>query len=235
MFQIWLSYIVTNAGLDQSDKVYILIDVITAEYIDTCIQISHLIKKSACPICFIHIQQPLTISQGMVERYRAFDDNDQFLYLDMDVLVVKSLKEIPALSSNQLLLVPEGVINHGLYAGHILPEPIEPICGFTSGIFGFYPGEEVYKFFELIRTECLQYEKVLYTVDQPFFNKWIYLTITKRALALELVLLRDKVSQNTNEEYPGILFLNYAGAPGDGNLHYTKMMNKFCVDFISSR
>lgn len=234
MFLMWLSYIIKYGSLDQSDKIYVLIDTVTTDYINTSIEID-ILKKTTCPIKFIKIQQPATISQGMVERYVHFQDKDTFLYLDLDVLVIKSLKEIPALESNGILLVPEGVINHGLYAGHILSEPIEPICGFTSGIFGFYPGEEIYKFFDLIRTECLDHKEVLYTVDQPFFNKWLYLTITQSALKLNILLMNEKVGNNFIENLPGIIFLNYAGEPGDGKLHYNKMMNKLCVDFISVR
>jgi hypothetical protein len=234
MFQIWLSYIIKYACLDKSDKIYVLIDTVTSNYIDTNIQID-ILKKTTCPITFIQIQQPTSISEGMVKKYIHFEDKDTFLYLDLDVLVIKSLKEIPSLQSNQLLVVPEGIINHGLYAGHLLPESIEPICGFTAGLFGYYPGEEITKFFESIRSECLNYKEVLYTVDQPFFNKWLYLTITQSALKITLILMKDKVTNNSTEEEPGVVFLNYPGQPGDGQLHYTKMMNKMCLDFISLR
>ena len=234
MFQIRLSYIIRYGSLNESDKIYVLIDTATAQYIDTNIQID-ILKKTTCPITFIQIQQPSTISQGMVERYVHFEDKDTFLYLDLDILVIKSLKEIPVLEPDGILLVPEGVINHGLYAGHILSEPIEPICGFTSGIIGFYPGEEIYKFFDSIRTECLDHKEVLYTVDQPFFNKWLYLTITQSVLKMNLLLMKEKVGNNSIENSPGIIFLNYAGEPGDGELHYRKMINKLCFDFISVR
>jgi hypothetical protein len=233
MFQIWLSYIIKYACLDESDKIYVLLDKVTTDYINTSIEID-ILNKTTCPIKFIQIQQPTSISEGMVKKYVHFEDKDTFLYLDLDVLVIKSLKEIPTLKSNEILLVPEGIINHGLYAGHVLSEPIDPICGFTAGLFGYYPGEEITKFFQSISTECLDSKKVLYTVDQPFFNKWLYLTITQSALKLNILLMKDKVANNPTEEEPGVVFLNYAGEPGDGQLHYTKMMNKMCLDFISA-
>jgi hypothetical protein len=105
----------------------------------------------------------------------------------------------------------------------------------SAGIFGFYPGEEIYKFFQLIRRECLDSKEVHYTVDQPFFNKWLYLTITKSILKMKLISMKNMVTHNSIEENPGVIFINYAGQPGDGQLHYTKMMNKICLDFISLR
>jgi len=240
MFYIWLTYLLKNGGLTADDRIIIFIDNETLNFLNCQPLAAYLKGKASSPLDFIIVKQPETISEGMVIRYTSILNKNEpttFLYLDLDVLVIKSLQgDIPKLSPNQLYVMPEGKMVHGLYAGSLVKMDLLPdMCGFSSGTFAFCYGDAILEFFKRVTEDCLEIKaEPRYTVDQPFFNKWIYEIYTKQVLAVDIQLLRyNMIEQNAlNGFKPETVLVNYAGYPGVGNFHYQKMLNAMCIEFL---
>ena len=240
MFYVWLTYLLKNGGLTSEDKVVVFIDSETLEFLNTQPLTSYMKGRSKAPIGFIIVKQPETISEGMVIRYTyVLNDTEKntCLYLDLDVVVLKSLQhDIPKLQPDQLYIMPEGKMEHGLYAGSLVNmEALPNMCGFSSGTFAFCYGEAILEFFKRVTEGCLELkDDPRYTVDQPFFNKWVYEIYTKRVLPVDIQLLRySMIEQNSlNSFKEETVLVNYAGYPGDGSFHYQKMMNAMCIEFL---
>ena len=241
MFYIWLTYLLKNGGLGPNDSIAVLIDTQTLEIIKNVPLLIHLKNTAKCNISFILFEQPATISEGMVVRYMfpSKDNGETLVYLDLDVLVVNSLQnDIPKLAPNSLCLMPEGKMRHPLYACDLTDsDEIPDMCGFSSGTFAFSHGDQTLGFFRRVINDCLEVkENPRYTIDQPFFNKWVFIIFTKRVLNLSIHLLRsDMVEQQNQHDFKDTTVLvNYAGDPGVGTSHYQKMLSVICFSYLSS-
>ena len=177
----------------------------------------------------------------MVSRYMfpSADDGETLLYLDLDVLVVNSLQnDIPKLSPNTVCLMPEGKMRHPLYACELIDSDDLPnMCGFSSGTFAFCYGDQTREFFNKVIIECLQVkDKPRYTIDQPFFNKWVFLIFTKQVLKVDIKLFRDTMIEQQNQDVfkDTTVLVNYAGDPGVGESHYQKMLSVICFGYVRS-
>jgi hypothetical protein len=236
MLLIWLTYLIKYGGLDKTDEIAVLIDTRTFAHIQEIEPLSYLVDSASCPINFVCIEPPLTLSEGMIQRYKIIK-NIQSFYLDLDCIILKSLKQyIPQLKDNQFLVMPEGRLEDSNYGGLVLKGDIPPMCGFTSGWFVFYPCDEIQKFFDNIRSECLaQASDPFYTIDQPFFNKWVYLSLTENPLGISVLVMNDEIIENNSYEVkPSTVFMNYCGEPGVGAAHATKMVGLLCLQHIKS-
>ena len=240
MFDIWLCYLLKNGGLTQEDKISIIVDPESMKYIQTQILPNYLKHISPCEIEYIEFEQPKNLSEGIVARYNSLPSNHEgktLLFLDLDVLVVKSLQhDIPNIQPNKLLVMPEGKMAHGLYAGGLVTyEKIPDVCGFAASTFAYCYGEGIAEFFKKITDECLENKNApRYTIDQPYYNKWIYLILTEQVLPVEIILLRyNMIEQNAlNYFQDTTVLVNYAGTPGEGAVHYQKMLNALCLEFL---
>ena len=204
---------------------------------------NYLNHVAPCKIEFVEFEQPNNLSEGIIARYNSlpkdYGDNT-LVFLDLDVLVVKSLQaDIPKLRPNQLMVMPEGKMAHGLYAGGLVNyEKIPNVCGFAASTFAYSYGEGIEKLFKNITEETLaNKETPRYTIDQPYYNKWIYLILSEQALPVEVYLLRyNMIEQNAlNNFQDSTVLVNYAGTPGEGTFHYQKMLYAFCIDFLHRR
>jgi len=247
MLYIWLTFLIKNGGLSKNDKIQVRIDQKSLDYLNEAGLIPILFQYSKCQIDFIFMNQPNTISEGMISRYSMDPELEQekYLYLDLDVLVMKPISNyIPDLQPGQIMIMPEGVMDHPLYAGDLVDKELtNNMCGFTSGFFAFFPGEGIKIFFENVSKECLANAQTpRYTVDQPFFNKWMCLTIKRQALPLSIFVNPSNLMENNKFHINGIngaynketcAFLNYAGEPGNGPMHYLKLLAMVCETSIA--
>jgi len=240
LFKIWLTYLLRNGGLTENDAVVIIVDRETLGHLETQILPSYFRQHSSIHFHCIPVPQPATLTEGMLLRYTALpgNDSDTLLYLDLDILVMRSLKhDIPLLHNNQIMLMPEGKMAHPLYACNLIEEKeLKNMCGFSSGSFAFCNGEGIQEFFKRICQECLEIkDNPRYTVDQPFFNKWIYLTITTNAFPIHIMLMRyNMIEQNVYKIRDETVLVNYAGDPGVDSSHYQKILTMLCIDFLNS-
>lgn len=236
MLLIWLTYLLKYGNLDSTDSIAVLIDKRTFEHIQELESLSILVDSCSCPVKFICTEPPLTLSEGICQRYR-FIKQTTTLFLDLDIIVLKSLKTIiHPLNSKQILVMPEGRLEDDNYGGLVLKGDIPSGCGFSAGWFGFYPCPEIQQLFEYIRKECIAQSKdPFYTVDQPFFNKWIWNSLTENPLGISVLLMNDEIVENNSfQPQPSTVFMNYCGEPGKGETHATKMVGLMCLQILTS-
>jgi hypothetical protein len=160
------------------------------------------------------------------------------MFLDLDVLVLRPLRVLIApLEPNTLACMPEGRMADGLYGGCTVDEEIVDSCGFSAGIFAYCAGPGVRDLFNRVTAECMaKAAEPYYTIDQPFFNKWVYKTITKQAIDMRVELLDDAHFINNVFNYDSnTILMNYAGEPGNDSIHYKKMLSLLCIDFMRQR
>jgi len=239
MFYIWISYIFRFAGLGPGDKVCIFLDRPTLDYINTNPCLSVLLGKSSgiCTEYYI-IDQPRTLSEGISERYnqKNIDLLEGFtIFTDLDVLIVKSLKVIEQTHFDTIRVVTEGNIYNTDYGGHVLevnPE-YEGFPGITGAIYAFTYGPRIAKIFNNIRDACLKQDPPYYTIDQPFFNKYIYESVFRNDHVVS-VFSRDLIINN--EIYPkdSVIFVNFCGGPGEGTRHQQKMLVMLCMSLFTN-
>jgi len=240
MFDIWLCYLIKNGGLTPEDKISVVIDSETLKYIQSQVLPNYLKYVSPCPIEYVEFEQPKNLSEGIIARYNSLPRDHEgktLLFLDLDVLVIKSLQnDIPRLLPNQLMIMPEGKMAHGLYAGGLVNyDKIPNICGFAASTFAYSYGEGIEKFFKKVTEECLENKNTPnYTIDQPYYNKWIYLMLTEQVFPVEIHLLRyTMIEQNKMNMFEdSTVLVNYAGTPGEGIFHYQKMLNAICLEYL---
>ena len=106
-----------------------------------------------------------------------------------------------------------------------LEELKEDMGGFSAGKFIVYGKELRDKLFKNIQKFCRP-DKIYYTVEQPFFNRAILYTENIDADLLQgpLVSLNRR---GYNKDFT-ILF-DCAGEPGNGEAHYIKIHDVFCL------
>jgi len=239
MLYMWLTYVLRNAGLKCTDKVCILLDKASIDFINVEPLIGHILQESKICVEFLLIDRPETIKEGMVHRY----DIEKYgklisecsLYLDLDVLVIKPIDIVRGIQPDTMLLVTEGNAYNDDYGGKVLPydSKKETYPGFTSAIFAFAIGEKVWNLLKSVKEDCLKQEPAFYTVDQPFFNKYVYEIFIDAALPI--YILPPKLLIN-NDMRPNDLavFVNFCGDPGNGPKHSVKMVMMLCMDVLTN-
>jgi hypothetical protein len=246
MLYIWLSFLIRNGGLLKTDNIYILIDNVSLDVLNDNEIISSIIKTSEINITFILIPQPETISHGMVERFNINNNilSNYSLYLDLDMLVVQNIrKRLKIVHPNSIVAFREdnNTISHNCYAGELLDYSSgidENQLGLTSACFLFSQGEGICTLFNNISKDILANVKTpFYTIDQPFFNKYLmlYRYIEKNIVNVFFVETSEEIIINNLYKRNSLsLFHNFYGEPGNSNLHYTKAFTMLCTDYINS-
>jgi hypothetical protein len=135
IFCTWLSKLVQNGGLGRDDFLLISIDERTIEYLKTTSGIlGTLLSYLKCPYAFKIFPAPKTILDGMKIRYTPHDfKQDAYMYLDIDVLIMKPLKGIlEDTHPEKLYVCTEGTLRDANY-GADMSATDDP--GYTSAIF----------------------------------------------------------------------------------------------------
>jgi hypothetical protein len=241
MFFIWLSYLIRNSGLGADDKVAILIDAPTLEYLNTFEQLSFLLDSSDINIFFYTITQPKTITDGILERYRK--ENGIFcdtlsMFLDLDMMITRPFKHLflDTYEPDTLIVNAEGRLTDGCYAGDLvsLPPELVDYCGFSAAFFVFTNGPTILTFFASIQNDCRErIENPMYTVDQPFYNKYVYECLQNKLMPINIRIINNKYIENNQYHHNNECFIiNFAGIPGNDSFHFNKMFTLLCYDFI---
>ena len=237
MFYIWLTYLLKNGGLVESDKICVLIDSPTIDFINADANIGFILKTCHIPIEFWLVPQPSTPSEGMVQKYNIEDVpaivSDCSLYLDLDIVVKAPLTPVRQLMPDTLAVVMEGNIYSDDYGGKVLPrEPgKEGYPGFSAALFAFSAGETVREFMRCVKGGCLAQDPPFYTVEQPFFNKYMYEMFINKERPF-FIIPEKIVSNNDMTPSDSVVFVNYCGDPGNGPRHIVKMIVGMCVDVL---
>jgi hypothetical protein len=234
IFIMWLSLFIKNSGFGASDLLHIKIDSETFETIKSKLAFSTLINSNkAFPIRFLVFQQPENVLDGMMMRFMKFNyTQDIYMYCDIDILILKPLsllcKNLPI---NTICVHSEGLLTDTNYGSAFSKEEISRLppnsLGFSSGKFMIY-GKELYS--EFLDTICHLKSKnsdTYYTLDQPFYNKALYL-LNKEKYNTSL-LDATQISPNGHFYTKDCVLLDAMGVPGDGNFHFDKILNFYIL------
>ena len=243
MFYIWLTFLLKYGGLTEKDKLCLLCDDITLEEINSYDTLASIIEKTHVEFEIHSIPRPKTISEGICSRYICMAENEYILFLDLDILVLKDLstffESIPQ-DSEYMLVMPEGKVLDSMYGGEVIERNThtETHHGYTAGWFVYKWGPNVKKVFENIKKGCLEnIDKPFYTIDQPFFNKEIYNTkYNKNNNLLKIYTMDDECMENNTYntiQLQNAVFVNYCGEPGDGDMHYRKVLSFLFSKFLT--
>jgi hypothetical protein len=237
MFYIWLTHILKNAGLVAGDKICVLIDKPTIDFLNVENNIGFILSTCRISIEFWLINQPNTPSEGMVQKYNIEDVpaivSDCSLYLDLDIVIKAPLTPVRELIPDTLAVVMEGNIYNDDYGGKVLPRQPEKegYPGFSAALFAFSVGETVREFMRCVKGDCLAQDPPFYTVEQPFFNKYLYQLFIDRERPF-FMIPKKYVSNNDMAPSDSVVFVNYCGDPGNGPMHVVKMIMAMCMGLL---
>jgi hypothetical protein len=224
IFYVWLSKLVQNGGLTKDDFLLISIDERTLEFIKTTAKcLAYLLSQLKCPYAFKIFPSPVTLLDGMRIRYTPHDfKQDVYLYLDIDILIMKSLRLIvDQTAPAKLYVCTEGTLRDPNY-GADMSSTDDP--GYTSGIFIISSNSLQKMLFLKINDNYL--DKGYYAQDQPFFNRAVY----EMENDIDNTLITRYTSFNGWGYSPDLtVLLNCGGDVGDGEKHYDKIQEVQCL------
>jgi hypothetical protein len=142
------------------------------------------------------------------------------MYLDIDVLVMKPLKGmLDGLEAAKLYVCTEGSLTDPNY-GADMSSSDDP--GYTSAVF---IATSPWVMEVLCRRVGELYEdKGYYTLDQPFFNRAVYMMPRNDKL---LTRIHSFNGQNYSKD--DTILLNCGGEPGRDKIHYDKIQEVLCL------
>lgn len=250
MFYIWFSYLKRYAGLGPNDCVGIIVDEATFDFMNSDGNQTFAYISGGVPfrIEVSLAKQPANISEGLSERFNnhhftQLPKHEVNLYLDIDCVAIRN---IPALFKNidlnkELLFVmpEEGLISDMTHGGEFIKAedlPYEDFPAFTSCWIGWTHSEDQRNLFDTVLKDCRERIIPLYTVDQPFYNRELFLYITNKKSKSFSICIMNKELMPFNP-YIGdsslakAHFANFAGEPGVEDCHFTKMLAFLLMDF----
>ena len=222
IFYVWLSKLVQNGGLTKDDFLLISIDERTIEYVRTTPKcLTYLLSELKCPWAFKIFPAPESLLDGMKIRYTPHDyKQDAFMYLDIDILVMKPLRSIvDQATPAKLYVCTEGTLRDPNY-GADMSSTDDP--GYTSAVFMVTAPWVMEVLCRRVRE--LYEDKGYYTLDQPFFNSAVYMMLHDNKL---LTGLHSFNGHGYSKEHT--VLLNCGGEPGRGDVHYEKIQEVCCL------
>jgi len=227
IFLLWLSQLIKVGGLGKDDNLNMYIDKRTVEYLFNDSIFGIVLAKAPFQTQIIGIPPPKTHLEGMMWKYNTIEyTQDIYMYIDIDILVINSLQNlITSIQPNTICVCIEGCMTDSNYGEDIPAELIEDgMNGFSAGKFIVYGKDLRNSFFKKIQEFC-NYDKKYYTVEQPFFNRAV-ISMSN----IDVDILDKHVSVNSisyNKEFT--ILLDCAGDPGNGEAHYIKILDAFCL------
>jgi len=228
IFLIWLSQFIKAGGLGKDDMLHMYIDKKTAEYLFTDSIFGFLLNKAQFQRQIIGIPPPKTHLEGMMWKYNLSDYvQDIYMYCDIDILITKSLHGlVSSIKPNTIYVCIEGYMSNSDYGADISPKDIkEDMNGFSAGKF-IVSGKDLRDNLFITVKELCKYEKKYYTIELPLFNRAI---INMSNIDVDL-LISPLISIN-GELYnkDSTILIDCTGEPGNGEFHYSKMLDVFCL------
>jgi hypothetical protein len=244
MFYIWLSYLKKYSGLGPNDCVGLIVDEDTMDVLNSRELSGYISQDAPFSIEISIMMRPVYLKNGLSERYNKyhftqFTKHDLHLYLDIDCLCIKNIHGFFSHfnTENSFFAIAEGDMKHPNYRGDLLTaEETDGFPGFSAGWYAWTntPGQE--EFFATVLNGSREWTgKPFYTVDQPFYNRELFLYMTKQkqkdftvcVLDEKIVAVNPLIYSPLAEAY----FVNFPGEPGVANCHYDKMLGYMCMDF----
>lgn len=233
IFILWLSHLIQCGDLQKEDALYIFTDKRTIDYIQESTIFSRLKTKTVFKISVILSPSPTTLLEGMMQKYIVFPyTQDIYMYCDIDILIVNSLKKITnRMIPNHIYACAEGFLKDPNYSADFPTDyPMDDTsAGLSAGKFAVY-GKDVHNFlFKTIQSLC-NHDTRYYTLEQPFFNHAILVKLPD-TISCDVHLLDSPVVSFNGIDYEKgkTVLLDCAGEPGNGEVHYEFMIDFLCL------
>lgn len=244
-FMVWLAFVQKFGGLGEGDRIVAAIDMDTFTYIKTVPRYVHLMN-SAISLVELY-DRPQQLIDGMAIRYSMADALQQnepgrlYMYLDVDVLVVRPLRELfVGVIENKVHIATEeylkglvGDIFHCYYLDGRVEMTAEERArvsrfgGISSGMFAWHQAEAGWEFFRRILAgigaDKAAGRPFIHTIDQPYFNERVVRTFLENEGAVAVMPSTAFGFNTAVGADPRYVLLNYAGNVGDGEFHFKKM------------
>ena len=233
IFILWLSQLIKCGDLQKEDALYIFTDKRTIDYIHESTIFSTLKTKIVFQISVIVSPSPTTLLDGMMWKYTFFPyTQDIYMYCDIDIFIVNSLKDITSkMIPNHIYVSAEGFLKDPNYSADFPKDyPIDDTsAGLSAGKFAVYGKDAHTILCKTIQSLCKR-ETGYYTLEQPFFNHAILLKIPD-TISCDVHLLHAPVVSFNGEDYEKgkTVLLDCAGEPGNGKVHYDFMIEVLCL------
>jgi len=244
MFYIWFTYLKKYGGLDEGDTFGLIVDEDTMDFLNSREPFGYISLGVPFSIEISIMNRPKCLKYGLSERYNnyhftQFTKHDLHLYLDIDCLCIKNIHIFfrQFNTENSFFAIAEGEMRHPNYRGELLTaEDADGYIGFSSGWYAWTntPGQK--ELFATVLNGCREWSgNPFYTVDQPFYNRELFLYMTKQkqkdftlcAVEEKIVAVNPLIYSPLVEAY----FANFPGEPGVANCHYNKMLGYMCMEF----
>ena len=252
MLGIWYLFLKSHGGLVDGDSIIIQIDKATYEFMKGTGEVDDFFNE----VEIATFNQPTKPIEGMNARYVLAEKlqqqapNRMYLYLDLDVLVCRPLRQLydDVMIQNRLLYTTEeNIIGYAKdilsinYLADRIPltdiqrADLSGTGGIGSGCFGWHNVDPSFNLFftdiiDKINASPLTY----YTLDQPFFNEavmrkkfdneWSIYHIDSKLVG---------INEHIRPDIPYVL-MNYSGDPGNGQFHIDKILDAHQEVFGSS-
>jgi len=232
IFYIWLGKVIQSGGLTSNDALNIIIDKRTLNYLkETDSPLPLLLTKLQCPYTFIEVEPPVNSLEGMMNKYIYVDySQDVYLYCDIDILISNPFSTmIEQMTGDCIYVCAEGLLSDKNYSEGFDKLPPGELPGLSAGKFAITGKHLRNIVFEHIRAIC-DYSTKFYTVEQPVFNKAIYML--RDMISVNDKLLTEYVSFN-GEDYnkSKTIFNDLGGEPGIGETHLNRIIQTISLYF----
>ena len=245
MFYMWFSYLKRYSGLGPNDSVGLIVDEDTFGHMDSDGNqiFSYISERVPFRVEISIMKRPANLSEGLSERYNmthfnTFTHKELNLYLDIDCLCIRNIHKLfdnYTPNGNTIYVMPEnGTIDDDDHGGEFVRSsnlPYGDIPAFTSAWIAWNHSEKQKDIFNTVLKDCRErYETPLYTVDQPFYNREIFLALNKNIHIVEqdILLYNPYIPDKRLKD---AYFVNFAGEPGVEDCHFVKMFGFMCMDF----
>lgn len=165
-------------------------------------------------------EQPPDVFHGALQRYTILQrlnapPGTRFIYLDCDLLFIKKWEPV---FTKIFMAFPEGKPTDTNYCGDYTLNSMPAGC--SSTLFGFIVSAEAKMLLEAVTRIALTRGESFYTLDQPYYNQ-----VLNCRPKLWDYFVSDIISFNGHNNKDTAVILNLCGDPGDGALHFRKMLD----------
>ena len=238
IFILWLSKLIKIRALTPNDSLHITIDTTTFEYCKANYSCFDYLLKSL-PNVVIHLQtQPTSLLNGMMWKFiPQMYTQDIFLYLDIDIYILKPLHFITdQMEENKIYVMQEGNLTESNYNAAFPEEMRSKFTaydpGFSAGKFAITSLTIRNIIFEEIRKIC-DYSSNYYCMEQTFFNCVMY-TIQHGGYLDRNLLKIPLISYNGQEYSNNTVLYDCAGDPANGKMHIMKFIDLIGMESIGA-
>jgi hypothetical protein len=238
IFVMWLIQLLKVKALSKDDVLQITIDQRTLNYLKSkYVCFLQLIKHLPNFRFFIN-DPPKTYLEGMMWRFNLTPyTQDIFLYLDIDILVLKPLENLTkSMKPNTFYVMLEGSMTDSNYnaafseTDRLQFKDEDP--GYNSGKFAITSQQVRDHIFKEICDRC-KFDTTYYTIDQPYFNCVMY--ELQKTPYLDTELLKEPYVSFNGQGYncTSTVLFDCAGEPANGKRHIIKYIDFMGLSVIN--